>query len=336
MNTFLSDLWHDLREKRLWPVAVLLLAGLLAVPLVLAQPAEQPSAPKPLPNAAASEQRNDDGPDLGVEVAEVIPGEGSTLDVYDPKNPFRPPARVVRAGEDPSSASAGGPGGDASSGDSDSVGGGSASGGDLGGLDSGDAGPGDMGSDDPGSGDTGSGDTGSGDKGSGDDSDTTQTVKRYRYVVDVTFTANGRERRIKGLERLDMLPSDTAPLLMFLGVSADGGNAVFLVDSALSAAGEGRCKPSAASCAFLHIGPGSEHEFTQESGDSYTLRIEEIRKVLVNTAAGSSSNERRAAKGRTASASVGEPRRFLPPMLADLVSVSTETLSDSTADKARR
>jgi hypothetical protein len=326
MNNFVSDLWHDLREKRLWPVAVLLLAGLVAVPLVLAKSAEQPSPPAPLPNAKASQERDADGPDLGVEVAEVQPGVGSTLDVYDPKNPFRPPARVVRAGEDPSASSAGGPGGDSTSGGSSS-----ATGSDSGG-DSAQS----VGSGDTGSGDTDSGDTGSGDTGSGDNSGTTKTVKQYRYVVDVTFTANGRPRRIKGLERLDMLPSENVPLLMFLGVSADGGNAVFLVDSALSAAGEGSCNPSEGSCAFLHIGPGSEHQFTEESGDSYTLRIEEIRKVPVSTTAGSSAKRRPRANGRTASASVGEPRRFLPPMLADLVSVSTETPSDSTADKARR
>jgi hypothetical protein len=321
MKIFISDLWHDLRERRLWPLAILLLAGLVAVPLVLAKSAEHSTPAAPLPEPTAAQQRDDKGSDLKVQVAEVKAGEGSTLDVYDPKNPFRPPARIVKAGEDQSSSSAGGPGGDSTTGGGD-IGDDSAGGVDFG---------------DTGSGDTGSGDTGSGDTGSGDDgSDTTQTVKQYRFVVDVTFTANGRKRRIRGLERLDMLPSQASPLLIFLGVSAEGGNAVFLVDSALTAAGEGNCEPSEESCAFLHIGPGSEHEFTTEAGDSYSLRIEEIRKLPVNTSAGSSARKRSPAKGRTATASVGAPRRFLPPILADLVSVSTETQSDSNADKARR
>ena len=39
MKIFLLDLWHDLREKRLAPVAVVLMLGLVAVPVLLAKPA---------------------------------------------------------------------------------------------------------------------------------------------------------------------------------------------------------------------------------------------------------------------------------------------------------
>jgi hypothetical protein len=35
MNKLLLDLWHDLRAKRLWPVAALLAIALVAVPVVL-------------------------------------------------------------------------------------------------------------------------------------------------------------------------------------------------------------------------------------------------------------------------------------------------------------
>ena len=59
------------------------------------------------------------------------------------------------------------------------------------------------------------------------------------------------QAHIKGMERLEMLPSEASPLLIFLGVSANAGNAVFLVDSTLEAAGEGTCKPRASECAFL-------------------------------------------------------------------------------------
>ena len=45
MKIFMLDLWSDLREKRLWLVAVVLLLGLVAVPVILAKPAEEPSAP---------------------------------------------------------------------------------------------------------------------------------------------------------------------------------------------------------------------------------------------------------------------------------------------------
>ncbi len=42
MKIFLLDLWHDLRQKRLAPVAVVLLLALVAVPVLLAKPAEEP------------------------------------------------------------------------------------------------------------------------------------------------------------------------------------------------------------------------------------------------------------------------------------------------------
>ena len=35
MKIFLLDLWHDLRAKRLWPVAAVLAVALVAVPVVL-------------------------------------------------------------------------------------------------------------------------------------------------------------------------------------------------------------------------------------------------------------------------------------------------------------
>jgi hypothetical protein len=134
------------------------------------------------------------------------------------------------------------------------------------------------------------------------------------------------------MERLDMLPSQENPLLLFLGVSANAGNAVFLVDSTLEAAGEGRCKPRASDCAFLYLGAGSEHEFTNEEGDSYTLRIDEIRKVKVDGTAAAS-------RSKSARAAIGSPtprRRFASPLLADVLSTSNGSETNSTDHQDRR
>jgi hypothetical protein len=321
MRIFLADLWNDLRAKRLWPVALVLLAGLVAVPVVLSKGAEEPPVPAPAASGArnAPEPREVKGL-ASVALEETLPSKGSSLDTFDPSDPFRPSAEVLRrAREEALGSTEAGPTDDSTS-DSGAVGGGGSSG------DSGSSG--DTGT---GSGDTGTGDGGS-EEGTGDGGDGgTTTTTQYTYVIDVTFSANGRTRRIRGMERLEMLPNEASPLLLFLGVSANAGNAVFLVDSTLDAAGEGRCEPSPSDCAFLYLGAGSEHAFNNADGESYELRVDQIRRVKAGTTG-------RASRRGAARASVGRSgvRRFVPPLLADLVSVSREALADSDSHEDHR
>jgi hypothetical protein len=138
------------------------------------------------------------------------------------------------------------------------------------------------------------------------------------------------------MEKLDVLPSQANPLLIFMGVSGGGGNAVFLVDATLQTTGEGKCKPSHGDCAFLYLGAGSEQEFTTEDGDSYRLRIDQIRKVKVGDENASSSASASSKKSKSARAAVEDPtarRRFVLPALTDLVEVSGD---NSTGDEERR
>jgi hypothetical protein len=311
MKIFILDLWHDLKEKRLWPVAAALLVGLVAVPVILAKPAGTASAPAPVPNASPADSTEALKQLAQVKLGDDEVGDGSTLGVFDPDNPFRPPKGAIKKQDTVDNASSAGPDTGTPTGSDDASGG-------AGGGTTGDTG-------------TTTGDTGGiGDTGDG----TTTTTTVYKYVVDVTFEANGRVRHIKGLEKLDMLPNQDAPLLIFMGVTANGGNAVFMVDSTLSAAGEGKCKPSASRCAFAYIGAGSEYMFRNEDGDTYRVKIDEIRKVKVSpNGSGASAG---AAKGAKAHASVGAPRRFIPPSFADEVVVASETLRDSNSDTDSR
>lgn len=308
MKTFLLDLWLDLREKRLAPVAVLLLVALLAVPVVLAKPAKDP---RPAPAVSVPKQTENErlAALTTVKLGEEAIGRGSTLGVFDPDNPFSPPKGTIK---DPTQAGTGSTG----SGPVTPGGGGQPTGGSTGGTGGGGGTP-------------SSGGGGTPSNGGGTKTTTTTTV--YKYVVDLTFTANGRTRRIKGMEKLDMLPSKNSPLLIFMGVTAKGSNAVFLVDSSLKAAGEGRCKPSESDCAFAYIGPGSEYVFTEEDGDTYEIRVDEIRRVKAVTTAKSSR-----AKGAGArDASIGSSRRFVPPMFADEVVVSQSVENSSTDSNSR-
>jgi hypothetical protein len=308
MNIFMLDLWHDLRAKRVWPVAILLVAALVAVPLVVAKPAEEPAAPPP---SQTAQVKPVDKSELGrlaqVRLAKEEAGDGSTLGVFDPENPFTPPEGAVKNEADEAPQSDAGP--------SDSSHAPSA------------------GTDQGGSG--GSGGSGDAEPPTGGDDGGTKTAS-YRYVIDVTFTTNGRTRRVKGLEKLDMLPNQASPLLIFLGVTDNAGNAVFLVDSTLQAAGEGKCKPSRDDCAFLYLGAGSEHEFTNEDGDSYRLRIDEIRKVKIGSASASSASHRKAKSARAAVQASVESRRFASPLMTDVVTTSIGNSDNSTGQSSRR
>jgi hypothetical protein len=315
MNVFFLDLWHDLKEKRLWPAAAALLVGLIAVPVLLAKPAGPASAPAPVPQVAPSEKAEALEQLAQVKLGNDEVGDGSTLGVFDPDDPFKPPKGAIKKQETVDSATSAGPAT------------GTPSGSDAGSGGTGGGATGDTGTT---TGDTGgtTGDTG----GTGGDTHTTTTV--YKYVVDVTFEANGRTRHIKGMEKLDMLPSQDNPLLIFMGVTANGGNAVFMVDSTLRAAGEGKCKPSANQCALAYIGAGSEYMFRNEEGDTYRVKIDEIRKVKVSP--DGSAAKAGTAKSAKAHAAVGAPRRFVPPSFADEVVVASETLADSNSNADSR
>lgn len=302
MKPFLIDLWHDLREKRLWPVAALLVVALVAVPVVLSKPAEDPPPSPPAAATAKAPSAHELEALASVKLDDPEAVESSDLDTFDPKNPFRPPkaarpksAEQVELTESTNIEETV----DRTGGTSDGA----------------DAAPPSAPATPPADGKK--------------KSETTQ----YQYVIDVTLVENDKTRHLKGVQRLDMLPNQGNPLILFLGVSSDGGNGVFLIDSTLSAAGEGSCKPSAAECSMLYLGAGSEHQFTNEAGDSYELRIDEIRKVKVNAKATKARAKRDSVR---AGAAKGSTRRFAPALISDLVSVSKTNAEPSTPDSDGR
>jgi hypothetical protein len=320
MQNFLSQVFNDLRARRLLPVAVLLVAGLVAAPILLSKKADETPAPTPGPAAGQTQPEQPKGPDELAQVKledEFAEGNGSSLSAFDASNPFAPPQKVLKAARDEAQGDAG-----------------------LTPLDTGGAVPGTGTGTDPVPG-TG-GETGGGTPdGGGDDDDGGTKTSEFTYVLDVTFWSNGRKRRIENLQKLDMLPNQAAPLLIFMGVSDNAGNAVFLVDSTLNAAGEGKCKPSRADCAFLYLGAGSEEEFTNDDGASYRLRINEIKKVKVGADSGraASDDEASASASKSARAAVGAPpqaRRFSFPTLIDYVVQSGNDTDNSTGADQRR
>ena len=288
MTDFLQDLFDDLREKRLLPVAVALLAGIVAVPLLLMRSGgEAPSDEAPTP---AAPDRTGSGALIG---AVDAPGEGSDLGVFDPKDPFKSGMEAKKPGVGdgiaqlvtptttlPGSSSSGpaaGPSGGAAPAPKDFV----------------------------------PGNTGTAPSPSSPTPRPRMIRKNYMYVIDVKFGQTGNERTRKGVKRLEILPSDRNPVVVFLGASADAKKAVFLIDSRVSQSGEGACRPSVRSCTFLYLrdqDDRNEQFLTDDEGREYHLTLLDIRRVEVKR---SSSKQAKASSRR-----IGAGRKVRFPALA--------------------
>ena len=82
MKHFFQDLWQDLREKRMWPFAALLVVALVALPVVLS---EKRKAPPPAP--AAANAQPEQLPNIEITDDTVA---FSNLQSFKAKDPFKP------------------------------------------------------------------------------------------------------------------------------------------------------------------------------------------------------------------------------------------------------
>jgi hypothetical protein len=94
----------------------------------------------------------------------------------------------------------------------------------------------------------------------------------------------------KNVKRLDLIPNDKNPKIVFLGVTTTAKTAVFLVDSNIGVDTGGSCRPSADECSFLYLRPDGTHDealLTDSDGTVYHLRLLKITRVTVSSSNGS-------------------------------------------------
>ena len=273
MRVFLLDLWLDLREKRLAPVAIALLAAIIIVPIVLAKGTSPAPTPPQTGTTAAA-------PAAPVVQSQTQAGPvESKLQTFSPRDPFEPTARLASAGT-----------GTTTSGGTGATGG---TGGSTGTTTT---------TTGTGNGTTGGGVTGNGpsttpgNNGNGNTGNTTGQTKTtlFTYTVDARFGPGGNVKLYKGVKRLDLLPDSKNPKLDFLGVTTTGKTAVFLVSSdiGVDTAG-GKCQPSPDNCTFLYLRPTDGHDealLTDTDGTVYHLRLINIHRVTVSSANGTSNS----------------------------------------------
>jgi hypothetical protein len=116
----------------------------------------------------------------------------------------------------------------------------------------------------------------------------------FTYTTDLKFGQGGEVKTYKDVRRLELVPDEKDPKVVFLGVTATAKTAVFLVDSNLGVdTSEGRCRPSADQCTFLYLRPDADHDealLTDSDGTVYHLRLLDINRVTVSSSNGSTGN----------------------------------------------
>lgn len=300
--TFLRNLAHDLVDKRLWPVAVLLVVALVAAPIVLGRssaPAEPVPATPPDTAIAAG----------GTGAAgTVLPGQ-AVVSLQQPltggaryrrgpvRNPFiqnhLPKTDAVGSSLVASAAATTA---------SDSAKAGAVPDGSGSFTSPGSSAP----SSDPFAGAPSSPSPGSSSPApsspkrpsSSPDTDTNDI-----YRVSLRFGEAGAQRTIKDIPRLTPLPSSSDPFFVFLGVLRDGKTAVFLVSSDATATGDGACKPRATNCQTIQLKAGETEFFDLSTGTAgviqYQLDLLSVsRRSAASTAVASERRARESKAGR--------------------------------------
>ncbi len=274
--TIFLDLWQDLREKRLWPVAAGLVVALIATPIVLFKPASS-TPDTPLPTARAPE-----GVQLPVVSVSSGPGAGSKLQSFQARDPFKPLDQLSTTSKSTSATSSSG----GSTTGSSSPGGSTIQAAGAGATSSAPSG---------GSAPLAGGSSGAG-SGSPTPAPTANHVAYYRWIAHVRFGAPGKEQSTK-LEEGQVLPSKKDPVVMFLGVDASSNKALFLVlSSNVYAYGKGECSPTTGPCSVIWLSPnGSSSESFAEykGGSQWDLKLTSVGTELVpaKSVPGSSSSK---------------------------------------------
>ncbi len=99
-------------------------------------------------------------------------------------------------------------------------------------------------------------------------------IRYYSSRVDVTLGPVGETKGIEGVHALEMLPDKQRPLVLFLGISESGDSAIFLVSPDLTVAdGEGSCSPKPRSeCQFLILKEG-ESTYLDDAANQQRYRF---------------------------------------------------------------
>jgi len=251
----LTDLYRDLRDRRLLPLALVLLVGMAVVPIALSSSSETPAPPTTSPPTPASVKSNAPAEEVVVSDPGVRDYQ-RRLEGDAPTDPFvqeftAPLSSPLDTGSTSAGSSAGSVDGSTSAGATTAP--------------------------------TTPGAT----TGGGTSQPQTQS-KYYFYRVKVRAGQVGEELKVyDSVGSLTTLPSKQVPAVSFLGVTTNGSSqpktAVFLVSSAVSSIdGEGSCTFAGASCQLLSLKPGEHEDLVWTDGLVYRIDLVKFDLIVRN------------------------------------------------------
>jgi hypothetical protein len=275
--SFFKNVLSDLVEKRLWPVAIALVAALVAVPIVLGGGSDD--AGTPVASATAGTATT-----AGTSQSEVISLEeqaaGKVQRAGSLKNPFvqHHQPKVTTTSTTATTSTTSSPSTSSSSGSGSSGGTPASTGGTT--------------------------DTPSTTKTTPSTTPKTTTTPAAAsddtYRVDLTFGESGAEKKHANVARLTPLPSSDNPFFVYLGLADDKQSAIFLVDADAVPTGDGKCTPSDDSCEQVALKEGDVEFFDLQSGTAgvvqYSLTLDAIKKVKASTTASAAQAHARESK----------------------------------------
>lgn len=260
----LTDLYRDLRDRRLLVPALVLAAALIAVPMALSNSATPPpTAPATAP--AASRPDTETAAQPAVLTRELgVTAYRKRLERFNGKNPFHQQFTLPEVTSKVQQSSLNEPSGVTTSG------GGTTS-------TTSTAQPTSTSSTSPGT-------TTPASPSSGPSNDAQKPITEVILRrIDVKVGPQGDLVEKTGVKQLKRLPSSTTPVVIFLGTSESGGRAFFLVSSDVTAvSGDGACLATTPTCQFLTLKVGEAASFDYAPDTlTYKLRLLAIRDVVV-------------------------------------------------------
>jgi hypothetical protein len=266
----LRDLYRDLRDRRLLPVAIVLAVAIVAVPFLLGGGSEQEPPATVTASAGAAGESSDP---LAPVVLTEDPGlrdYRKRLDRFHSRDPFKQQMTGSNTAQ----------GGKGNLQEVDS--GGTPTTGTSGTLsDSGsDTATGSTGtpSDDSSAGNSGG--NGNGHKGGKGGKDDERVV---RTTIDVRVGPAGGTKVLRGVEPLQFLPGKKRPVVQFVEGDTNASHAAFVVSPDVTeTAGDGRCDPGRNDCQFVLLEQGDLRTFVYGAqGKTYRLELLAIHRTTV-------------------------------------------------------